>query len=313
MRAPEREMRPTAAAAGMALLAGLTWSVWSTTGSRLSLFVCIAALTVAVVDVVWAGVATRRVKLRVVANPAEATVGDTLRVTLAVEGSRQFVRVSMLALDPAPLGIEVPATASFSGPARTREVLSSVEVEVVSPGVAGLVAFARRRRVSLARLLFVGPRPVPAAEPFPELFRVWGDGEARPAPTGDLVRGVRPYHPGNPRRRVHWRATARIGELVVKEVDDVGAPRLLLGLDMGGGGLGGERAAGRAAYYALEGLRRGYQVALVTAERDARTVTAGVSSPSDVTRRLASASSGTPELPDDVSILLVTHRGDSWR
>ncbi|MGH9276998.1 MAG: DUF58 domain-containing protein, partial [Acidimicrobiales bacterium] len=225
---PERELRPAAAAAGMAVLAAVSWSVWSTTGSRVSLFVCVAALTVAVVDVVWAQIATRRVKLAVVANAAEATVGDTLRITLSVEGSHQFVRVALPLLAPEAQGVEVPAAVTVSGVARTREVLTTVHVEIVSPGVAGLVAFARRRRVPLARPLYVGPRTVPAAESFPEVFRTWGDGEARPAPSGDLVRGVRPYHPGDPRRRVHWRSTARVGELVVKEVDELGAPRLLL-------------------------------------------------------------------------------------
>src|SRR5947209_17300032 len=132
---------------------------------------------------------------------------------------------------------------------------------------AGLVACARRRTVRLARPLAVGPCPLPAAEPFPELFRTWGDGEARPAPTGDLVRGVRPYVAGDPMRRVHWRATARVGDLVVKEVEDTGAPRLYLALDLGAGGAAGERAAGRAAWYALEGVRRGYQVVLATTER----------------------------------------------
>ena len=51
---------------------------------------------VAVIDVAWAHVATRRVTLSVMANPALAIVGDTVSITLALDGPRHFVRVSLL-------------------------------------------------------------------------------------------------------------------------------------------------------------------------------------------------------------------------
>jgi len=326
-----RELRPSFAAVGAGLLAAVTWTVWRNSGSRLSLFVSVATATVALIDVAWALIATKKVRLVVTANPAEAVVGDTVTVNVSFAGPRQFVTVVVRTFSPTAegAGVDTPATGRLAGTATVRQVLTDVEIEVVSRGLAGLVACARRRTVPLARPLAVGPRPLPAAEPFPELFRTWGDGEARPAPTGDLVRGVRPYVTGDPMRRVHWRATARVGDLVVKEVEDTGAPRLYLALDLGAGGAAGERAAGRAAWYALEGVRRGYQVVLATTERgagplgtppgappDRRVVTGPVTSPSDVIRRLAPAAPGTPELPDDLpagGVLLVSDKGDSWR
>ncbi len=42
------------------------------------------------------------------------------------------------------------------------------------------------------------------------------------------VRGVRPYRPGDAIRDVHWRTTARRGELVVREYDAAPAPGLVL-------------------------------------------------------------------------------------
>lgn len=42
------------------------------------------------------------------------------------------------------------------------------------------------------------------------------------------VRGVRPYRPGDSMRWVHWRSTARHGELMVREYDAVPSPNLLL-------------------------------------------------------------------------------------
>jgi uncharacterized protein (DUF58 family) len=42
------------------------------------------------------------------------------------------------------------------------------------------------------------------------------------------VRGVRPYRPGDPIRTIHWRSSARRGELVVREYDSVPSPDLVL-------------------------------------------------------------------------------------
>ncbi len=42
------------------------------------------------------------------------------------------------------------------------------------------------------------------------------------------VRGVRPYRPGDPIRTIHWRSSARRGELVVREYDTAKAPDLVL-------------------------------------------------------------------------------------
>jgi len=42
------------------------------------------------------------------------------------------------------------------------------------------------------------------------------------------VRGVRPYRPGDAMRSVHWRSSARRGELMVREYDTAPAPDLVL-------------------------------------------------------------------------------------
>jgi uncharacterized protein (DUF58 family) len=42
------------------------------------------------------------------------------------------------------------------------------------------------------------------------------------------VRGVRPYRPGDSLRSVHWRSSARRGELMVREYDTAPSPELLL-------------------------------------------------------------------------------------
>jgi uncharacterized protein (DUF58 family) len=236
---------------------------------------------------------------------------------VAVSGRRQFVRLSLLTFESrnGPAALDVPATEELYGVAATRQLLTEVAVEVVGQGLSGLVGCARRRMVPLARPLAVGPRAIPVNVAFPELYPVRPEGGGRPSVTGDVVRGVRPYVPGDPRRWVHWRASARVGDLVVKEVEDAGAPRLILVLNLGNGGMAAERAAGRAAWWALEALRREYELVLATAE-GTRLVIEPARSWTDVNRRLAAAAPpGEPKVKLEgpvAGVLLVTPEGDSW-
>jgi uncharacterized protein (DUF58 family) len=65
------------------------------------------------------------------------------------------------------------------------------------------------------------------------LHQAGGDGRARKVlrrVTTDQadVRGVRPYRPGDPIRGIHWRSSARRGELMVREYDAAPNPELVL-------------------------------------------------------------------------------------
>ncbi len=82
--------------------------------------------------------------------------------------------------------------------------------------------------------LTVYPRIVPLERlgiPARELI---GELKARHSLQRDLTRvvGVRPYVPGDSRRQVHWRATARTARLQVKIPEPVTAPNLLIFLDL---------------------------------------------------------------------------------
>lgn len=68
------------------------------------------------------------------------------------------------------------------------------------------------------------------------LRQVGGDGRARKVlrrVTTDQadVRGVRPFRPGDPIRGIHWRSSARRGELMVREYDAAPSPDLVLVLE----------------------------------------------------------------------------------
>jgi uncharacterized protein (DUF58 family) len=307
-----RETRATVGTGGALVLAGLAWTTWRATGSRLAVFVCFAALLAIALDLVLALVTTGRVEATVEATPRDAFVGDSVPFTLSVAGPSLPFRVRIVPRGD-PLVVTPPASGRLAGQADRREVVTELEVEVTSSGLCGLVTCARRRRATLPRPMAVGPRPLAPPHPFPELFGAWGDGAPRPAGVGDVVRGVRDYVPGDPARRVHWPTTARRGDLVVKEVEEPGAPRMVVILDLGGGSAAGEAAAGRAAWYAYEALRRGYEVVLATAEPGGP-ATGRVGPPSDVNQRLARAVRGVPPAPPPgrAAVVTVTPQGDSW-
>jgi uncharacterized protein (DUF58 family) len=298
--------------AGALLVAAAGWTAWRATASRLAVFVCFAALIALVVDLVLAVVTTRGVKAVVDATPTDAFVGDSVPFTLSLTGPRLSFQVKVA--NGAFLVATPPASGRLAGVADEREVVTELEVEVAGSGLCGLVTCARRQRVALPRPLAVGPRPLAPPHPFPELFGASGEGAPRPAAMGDVVRGVRDYVPGDPVRRVHWPSSARRGDLVVKEVEEPGAPRLVVALDLGGGAAAGEAAAARAAWYAYEALRRGYEVVLATAEVTGP-VTGTVGPPTDVNQRLARAVRGTPRLPAGAAlaaVVAVTPAGDTW-
>lgn len=95
------------------------------------------------------------------------------------------------------------------------------------------LSFQRREIPEVTRLV-VYPKVVPldrlgipTSGPFGDLLRpstLWED------PT--YVAGVRPYQPGDPLRRVHWKASARLGQLHAKVLDPTTHPRLAVFLDM---------------------------------------------------------------------------------
>ncbi len=83
---------------------------------------------------------------------------------------------------------------------------------------------------------------------------------------GEEYLGVREYRPGDPRRSVHWRSTARAGRLVVREFEEEVASKVALVL--GGGDQGSppdsafESLVSAAASIAIYALQTGHPVDL---------------------------------------------------
>lgn len=82
--------------------------------------------------------------------------------------------------------------------------------------------------------LFVYPRVLDRSELGPDALKFQGDVTVRRwiLPDPLLVNGVREYRPGDSRRDIHWRASARTGTLHVKTRDYTISPRILIVLNV---------------------------------------------------------------------------------
>ncbi len=263
----------------------LSFPTHSYLSARVGAFLCGAVLTIAFVDVVVAAELTRRVTTTIDPDRAEVLVDEDATMSVGVGGPPLPVTVQ---LGATRLVVDPSARGTLHIQAGSRGVVPALPVEVRSTGLCGVLGCLRRRSVPLSTPIYVGPRPVVPARPFPQLGGAWGEGSHLPSPNGDVVRGVRDYVPGDRRSLVHWRASARTGRLVVKELEEPFTPVLVMVLDLGSGSPAGEQAAGRAAWYLHEALRRGVKVVL--ASREATGLRTGpVDSPAEIIRRLASA------------------------
>jgi uncharacterized protein (DUF58 family) len=130
----------------------------------------------------------------------------------------------------------------------------------------GLFECARRMRVPLTHSLLVAPATLPHDVHWPRI-RAVATGMTDTAPVGDeLYRTVRPYVRGDSRRRVHWKATAHRGTLMVKETDGTGVVALQVVVQLDGPGAPAEVALSRATWIVREALARGWRVELVTVQ-----------------------------------------------
>jgi len=169
-----------------------------------------------------------------------------------------------------------------------RGVLDAVAVEVASSAPFGILWWARDVELPLPRLLHVAPRTGEPGAPLTAADDAHGEASLRVNSVVGEPRGVRPYAPGDPRRAVHWPATAHAGTLMVREserqTDDPVLVELVLPDDPTAAEAEAERMMA-AVGNCLDGHR---PVVLVTREADGR-VARPVVDRIDLGRRLARA------------------------
>ena len=201
----------------------------------------IAAMAVAAPLIALIVVASSRPHLR---------VARQLQPAVATEGEQVQVQVSVVGTARAAEWVErVPMTPGFAGPGRLRGISTT------RPGSLGYRYWPSRRgwasvgpliiedrdpfalavRVTNTRAvstqlviptvtaLTVGPMPGPSTEAGPQTAR------SRERADDDVV--TREYRSGDALRRVHWRATARHGELMVRQEEPQAGPHARLIVD----------------------------------------------------------------------------------
>lgn len=212
--------------------------------------------------------------------PRRVRVGDLSRVVLAVtNGARRTV--PMLRIDDRFPGFAPVVVASTSIPpgdtvfyeslraAQRRGEFDGGEALVVSGAPFGLTR--SRRRVAVEGRVTVVPRWVdlrsfPLLEPSSSPSDVLHERARTRA--GEEYHGVREYRPGDLRRSVHWRTSARAGKLVVREFEEQVLTRVALivgGTDSGEPPDSAfEMIVSAAASIGLYALKTGHAIELFT-------------------------------------------------
>ena len=155
----------------------------------------------------------------------------------------------------------------MSIPRRGVHRLAAVHVSSLFP--FGL--FRKGSRYPVEAELLVYPELYPAAAAGPEQAGDLGSAPTRRSGWGHDLHALRRFRPGDDRRGIHWKQTARTGHLIFREREAEDVRRLAILFDNGVGALSDPAAAERferlvseAATAADDYLGRGYEVGLVT-------------------------------------------------
>jgi uncharacterized protein (DUF58 family) len=269
-----------------------------TTGSGWLIVILTGIASVVVVSALLPWLGLRGLTIEVSA-PRDGTVGRTSELTIDVSaprGASRPLKLLPLGFDGPWTGLVTPVRGNLPLIPMRRGVFTSVLLDVRSAAPLGLVWWKRKVLVELPRPFEIGPMPATDVrlEP-PRGADDAGEVDGRTATTtADAVKTIREYTAGDPIKLVHWAATARAGELMVKELESPLAPVLCLAVDLRSptdDAAAVEAAASRAAGLALAGLGAGVPVTLLTCESTGPR-SGPVSSPAEVNRRLARAIGG---------------------
>ncbi|HEY8198735.1 MAG TPA: DUF58 domain-containing protein [Candidatus Limnocylindrales bacterium] len=157
-------------------------------------------------------------------------VGETLRVTYTVRNAERIPKLWLELHNPTTLPVPLPGRALALGPRAERAWAARVPLSArghfrVDPLVIrtgdpfGL--FEASATVGTGTAVTVYPRvePLPRWRLPASTLEGSSSMPERTMQTTPLVTSVRPYAPGDAYNRIHWKSTARQGELQVKEFD----------------------------------------------------------------------------------------------
>jgi uncharacterized protein (DUF58 family) len=168
---------------------------------------------------------------------SRVTVGESAvgRVIIRNEGGRSMLPTRFdLPVGGGVGSFQVPALAGdatheqlFSIPARHRSVLTIGPVRSVKADPLGLMQ--RVKRWSDPVELFIHPRVVALAATSTGFLRDVDGITTQNLSSSDVAfHALREYVPGDDRRNIHWRTTARMGKLMVRQFEETQRSHLLL-------------------------------------------------------------------------------------
>ena len=273
----------------------------------------VVAVAGALVFVAW----RPRLGVERMADPDRVMRGDPSRVTLTVTNASRLFGASLVARDSvrtpwparrrlAPRGGPAPAPGgSVPVPIvrlrRGRATRVSYPVPTARRGVieVGPLQVARRDPLALVRAVrryggavkvWVRPRVHPIAAVPVGLSRSM-DGRVDRVPHGSITfAALREYVVGDDLRRVHWRTSARVGELMVRENVDTSLPRVVILLD----DRAGAHAPGGDGESTFESACEAAASVIVAAVREAVHVELRLVSGASAGAKAGSAARGSP-------------------
>jgi len=231
-------MRPTSRGIGAVLAGTALIAAGFTFGYPELAVVGVTALLAAACAVGYAALRPH-LSVRRAVDPDRVTRGEPCTQTLTIGNSSRWRAATLVAQDrcggarvPVPLVRLRPAQdteVSYPVPTIRRGVVDVGPLRVVRRDPLGLVQLARSHG-GTARV-WVHPRWYPMGATPTGVTRSL-DGRIDRVPHGSITFDkLREYVLGDELRHVHWRTTARIGQLMVREHVDTSLPRLVVLLD----------------------------------------------------------------------------------
>lgn len=231
-----RPARPTARGVALLCVAVLVYVAARALGTWELYFLAVAFAAALGVCWVLVTASAGRVQVTRTVGPAQPVAGDGLTLTLRVTNGSPVpgLQVSVDGAAGTLAALERPLDVETLGPRGTRRVDSGPWP--ARRGVHHLPAMTvvAEDPLGLVRARHVAGEPLTLTVP-PRLAHLssWdvragagtrGAGRRRRPPTVDATefRGIRPHAPGEPLNRVDWKATARTGSLMLRELEDAG-------------------------------------------------------------------------------------------
>lgn len=271
------------------ILAAVAFAFARIAGGALPWFLFYTSFGLVLAAFAWAWHLERNLDCLVTVDRERLEVGEELQVRLRVENGGwlplPWVEVEnatpgRLVLDRAPrqatsAGLLGSRVLTFQLHARRRGHYPVGPLRLQAGDGLGL--FRVQRQITTRQAVTVYPRvvrisgvPVPLGQPFGHM-RTRQKAFQDPSSLAD----IRPYHPGDSLRYVHWLTSARRGELHLKEFELNATTQMVIGLDLQAPAPAGpgpeaasEAAIGVAASLAELGARQRFEVGLLAVGKE---------------------------------------------